>query len=154
MRNVSKGTSKSRARIENLLESKIIEADRNLVFSLTFEEELPHISDMCDKISVGYIDDVKRLGRVLLSCGYDPVLNIKGEIRGIDLSSDVSSKGPYSAVSVLKHNYHSLLRMIEYSKRLINEDSIICFDRAIEELNRIILKDIETLTRIKELVSP
>lgn len=140
-------------RIERLLESKMIEADKNMFFSLGFESELPHVAEECDRLSTSYVEDVRRLGRLLLANGCNPRLNINTELTSVCLSRDADSKAPYSAVSVLKYNLSSLKKMIEYSKRLISEDSLSCFDGAAEELNRVILRDIVSLERIRDFIT-
>jgi len=150
MNQVRKNISNRGVNIERLLESKLIEADRNLMFSLALEEENPHISELCCKMAADQIDSFKEIGRVLLKNGYDTILHLNADITS--KSHSYSVKEENSAKSVLAHNANVLRKMTDYSKRLISDDGVNRFDGMIEALNGAVLRDIAALEMIKEYI--
>ena len=138
--------------IERLLESKFIEADKNLLFSLAFENEFPNIAKVCNKIAENNIEDIKNIGRVLLSNAYNPKLHINFEMTSIELKHDFSCKGPYSAVSVINYNTNRLKKISEYTKNLILDDEIMRFEGLTEVMNKVLLRDIENIELLEDML--
>ena len=138
--------------IERLLESKLVEADRNILFALAFANELSHIADICNRIAEDNIEDVKNIGKVLLANAYNPRLRINGEMSSIELKNDFSCKGPYSAVSVLNYNSERISKMAEHAKKLMVGDDITRFEGLAEVMNRVLLRDLAKLEELKEML--
>ena len=138
---------------ERFLESKLIEADRNILFALAFEANFSHISDICNNIAEDNIEDVKNVGRILLGGGYNPKLRINGEMSSIELKNDFSCKGPYSAVSVLNYNAERINRITVHTKNLLLGDEIIRYNGLIEVMNKILLRDFEKLEKIRKILN-
>lgn len=138
--------------IERLLESKLIEADKNIMFALAFENSFFSISDMCNMIAEDNIEDVKSIGRVLLENAYNPKLRINSDISSIDLKSDFPCKGPYSAVGVINYNFDKINRISQYTKNLMLGEELINAKGLMEALNTVFLRDLEKLEILRKML--
>ncbi len=134
--------------IGKLIESKLLEIDRNLLFAVAFSEELPNVSDICEKIAEESISDVAVLGKLLLSNGTNPQIRLNATLSTLEFCHDKPEKVPYTAVGVLRNNISTKKRMAAFMKKLLGTPELLCTEGGLEALNGVYLSE---LRRIEEL---
>lgn len=136
--------------IGKLIESKLLEIDRNLLFAVAFSEELEEVSATCEKIAEESISDVATLGKVLLRNGENPQIRLNATLSTLEFCHDKPEKVPYTAVGVLRNNISTKKRMAAFMKKLLGTPELLCAEGGFEAINGVYLSE---LRRIEELQS-
>ncbi len=139
--------------IEKLLELKLFEIDKNLFFSVAFEEILPNVSGICDKISEESAEDTRDIIGMLLKNKYNPTVRLNSSLTSIDLSEDTPSKAPYTAVSVINYNISEKKKICAFIRSLLARDVIRKLDTGYETLNRVYLKELRQINELSSFLN-
>lgn len=135
--------------IEKVMESLLIEIDRNLLFSLAFSETMPEISELCDKIAEDSATYLKRLGRMLLCNGCNPTLRLYATMSSVDACADKPSRIPYTALSVINHNISTKRKIAAYLRGMISRDGIQKYTDCFETINSVYLEELKSIENLQ-----
>ena len=135
--------------IGKLIESKLLEIDRNLLFAIAFSEELPNVSSICEKIAEESISDVADLGKILLLNGASPQICLNATLSTLEFCHDKPEKVPYTAVGVVRNNINSKKRMAAFMKKTLEKPELLCCEGGMELLNGVYLKELRRTEELK-----
>ena len=135
--------------VEKVMESLLIEIDRNLLFSLAFSETMPDISELCDKIAEDSALYLKKLGRMLLLNGCNPTLRLYATVSSVDACLDKPSKVSCTALSVINHNLGTKRKIAAYLRAMISRDGIRKYTDCFETLNHVYLEELKSIENLQ-----
>lgn len=135
--------------IEKVMESLIVEIDRNLLFSFAFSETMPEISSLCDKIAEDSALYLKKLGRMLLLNGCNPTLRLYATMSSVDACTDKPARIPYTALSVINHNISTKRKIAAYLRSMVSRDGIQKYTDCFETINSVYLDELKSIEALQ-----
>ena len=139
--------------IEKVMESLVIEIDRNLLFSLAFSETMPEISSICDKIAEDSVICLKKLGRMLLLNGCNPTLRLYATMSSVDVCIDKPSRIPYTAMNVINHNISTKRKIAAYLRGMISKDGVQKYADFFETINTVYLDELKSIELLQNYLN-
>ena len=136
--------------IEKVMESLLIEIDRNLLFSIAFADTLPHISELCDEIAEESALHLKELGKMLLVNGCNPTLRLYVTMSSVDTCSDKPARIQNTALSVVNYNISTKRKIAAYLRTMISNEVIRKYGDCFEILNSIYLSELKRIELLQE----
>ncbi len=139
--------------IERLLEMKIIEIDKNLLFSFAFEDILPNICEVCENIAEKSTSDIKCIVSMLLKNNYNPTVRINADFSSVNVNEDKQSRAPYTAISVINHNILQKRKICGFIRNLLKKETIRKLNGGYETLNAVYLGELKTIDKLNEYLN-
>lgn len=136
--------------IEKVMESLLVEIDRNLLFSFAFSESMEQISGLCEKIAEESALHLKLLCKMLLQNGCNPTLRLYATMSSVDACFDKQTKIRNTALSVINYNISTKRKIAAYLRGMISKEGIQKYTDCFEILNTIYLAELKSIEKLQE----